>query len=164
MRYISLCVAITAGASLTACGVAVTCNIPSLASPVPIETLRRVSGPFGPTCSATIASKQRLDREYGTIRMRWWGSPHRLYLVGQARDGTPLTFGGPRIEEYSSKQWYSPTAGYSHRITFPVNSYDVNPSSETFVLEVLSEDLELVERLVMTYVPEQCTCKEYESL
>jgi hypothetical protein len=164
MRYVSLCVTLIASASLTACAVATTCNIPSLKSGIPSKTTRHVGGPFGPRCSESIASKQRFPRGYGTIRMRWWGSQHRLYIVGWANDGTPLTFRGARVEEYSAKRWYSPTAKYSHRITFPVYEYAGNPSSETFALEVLGKDLQLIERLEMTYAPKQCTCRDYDSL
>jgi hypothetical protein len=166
MRHASLVVALAAGASLTACVSRSACNIPSLESTVPSETIKETGRGllFFPKCATTVAAEQEFPRTYGTVRVMWWGDPHRLYIVARARDGTPLTIRGPRVENYSTERRLSRLKRFDHQITFQVNQYDVDPSSETFAFEVLGEDLEPFERLEMTYVPQRCTCADYDSL
>src|SRR5262245_13577413 len=137
MRHVSLFVAFAAGASLTACVSRSACNIPSMASTVPSETIKETGRGlfFSPKCATSIAAEQEFPRTYGTIRMMWWGDPHRLYIIARAHDGTPLTIRGPRVEDYSTDRGPSPLKRFDHRITFQVNQYDVDPSSETFAFE-----------------------------
>src|SRR5262245_42540490 len=164
MRHVSLSVAVAAGALLTGCSPRVVCNIPSLESTVPSETIKETGRGFffSPKCATSVAAEQEFTRAYGTIQMLWWGDPHRLYIMARARDGTPSTIRGPRVEVFSSDR--APLARFDHRITFQVNDFDVNPSSERFVFEVLGETREPIERLEMTYVPQRCTCASYDSL
>jgi hypothetical protein len=166
MRRVSLFVASMAGALLTACSSAVVCNVPSLESTLPSETIKETGHGllFSPRCATSVAAEQEFPRAYGTIRARWWGSPHRLYVVARAHDGTPLTIRGPRVEDYSANRARSPVAQFDHRITFQVNDFDVNPSSETFAFEVFGDANEPIERLEMTYIPQRCTCTDYDSL
>ena len=166
MRHVSLLVALTAGASLSACGATVVCNVPSLESTVPSETIK-VTGRglfFSPKCATTVAAEQEFPRAYGTVRVMWWGSPHRLYIVARAHDGTPLTIRGLRVEGYSTDRPRSFLAQFDHRITFEGNDFDINPSSQAFAFEVLGEALEPIDRLEMTYIPKRCTCADYDSL
>ena len=133
---------------------------------MPSETIKVTGRGFflSPECATSVAAEQEFSRGYGTIRMLWWGDPHSLYIVARARDGTPLMIRGPRVEVFSSDRVHSPLARFDHRITFQVNDFDVNPSSETFVFEVLGEVPEPIERLEMTYIPQRCTCATYDSL
>jgi hypothetical protein len=97
------------------------------------------------------------EREYGDIQMYWWGSPHRLYMVGSTAAGRPLTFGGPRVEQFRVREPATFLAGYTSRVTFVESSFADAGAAETFSIEV-RDDGELREEIELRYVPKPCTC------
>jgi hypothetical protein len=142
------------------------CNLPSLESTVPSRAIEQIGAEryFEDTCPVPVATEIVLERPYGSIRMKWWGSPHRLYMVGEATDGSPLRFGGSRVEEYRPNTPGTFLDAFSHRITFNVENYVGNPPPEAFAIEVFGAALEPLERLDLRYVPQRCTCATYDSL
>jgi hypothetical protein len=141
------------------------CTLPSLESSVPTETIAEVgtSGFFSNTCPVPVATEFELARPYGSIGMFWWGSPHRLYIVGEGQDGGSLTIRGARVEQYSANRQDSPLGRYTSRITFPVETYVPGATAEAFTIEV-SRDGRPLEELDLKYVPQQCTCAVYDTL
>ena len=140
------------------------CSLPSLESPIPSTTLEEVgtSGYFEDQCPAPIPSVMEFERSYGTIRMHWWGSPHRLYMVGTTADGVSLDFGGSRVEPFEANWAGSLLADYSNRVTFSGGSY-IESTSEQVLLEVYDGGA-LLERLELRYVPIRCECVASEGL
>ena len=139
------------------------CYLPSLELEVASRTIVEVgtSGYFTDTCPVPIARELELQRDYGVVRMMWWGSPHRLYMVGEGSGGTPLAFGGERVEEYHNTSG-SFLAPYSGRVTFRNSNFRGVANGETFELRVSAADGELLEQLTLRYVPVRCTCATYD--
>lgn len=135
------------------------CNVPSLESRIPMTVTAAVprSGYFVESCPTSIPQEMKFEREYGDIQMYWWGSPHRLYMVGSTATGRPLTFGGPRVEQFKARTPASFLAGYTSRVTFVESSFADSAAAETFSIEV-RDDGEAREEIELRYVPRQCTC------
>jgi hypothetical protein len=135
------------------------CNVPSLESRIPMTVTAVVprSGYFVESCPAPIPQEMKFEREYGDIQMYWWGSPHRLYMVGSTATGRPLTFGGPRVEPFRVRAPATFLAGYTSRVTFAESSFADSDAAETFSIEI-RDDGELREEITLRYVPRQCTC------
>lgn len=140
------------------------CNLPSLESSIKGRTLSEVgtSGYFDDRCPAPIASEIEFERPYGTIRVHWWGSPHRLYMEGGSTEGGSLDFRGPRVEEFQANRPDSILAGYTHRITFSGRHY-MDSESERVTLEVYGDGV-LRESVDFRYVPIRCECPAPEGL
>ena len=142
------------------------CNLPSLESTLPSRTIEEIGteGFFESTCPVPVATELEFVRPYGTIRMKWWGSPHRLYMVGRATDGSALRFGGPRVEVYTPNTPGTFLDAFTHRIRFQVNDFVGTPSPETLAVDVFGTASDPLEQLDLRYVPQSCTCAIYDSL
>ena len=135
------------------------CNVPSLESRLRMTVTMVVPrrGYFVDSCPTPIPQEMKFEREYGDIQMFWWGSPHRLYMVGRTATGRPLTFGGPRVEQFKVREPATFLAGYTSRVTFVESFLADSKAAETFSIEV-RDDGGLREEIELRYVPRACTC------
>jgi hypothetical protein len=142
------------------------CNLPSLELTLPSRTIDEIGteGFFETTCLVPVTTELELERPCGTIHLKWWGSPHRLYIVGRGTDGSPLRFGGSRVDEYRPNTPGTFLDAFSHRITFNVENFVGEPPPEAFTIEVFGAAPEPLEQLDWRYVPQRCTCATYDSL
>ena len=140
------------------------CNVPSLVAMIPSTTLSEVgtSGYLEDHCPVPVASELEFDRPYGTVKARWWGSPHRLYFVGTSAQEVPLDFVGSRVEAFHTDRPDSFLAEFSSRVTFSGGNY-IDSEPERFEVDVY-DDSGLRESLHLRYVPVRCECAASEGL
>jgi hypothetical protein len=142
------------------------CNLPSLESAIPATVLSEVGtvGYFSHTCPVPIAEELAFERDYGELRMLWWGSSslHRLYMAGASTAGRPLRIEGRRVEAYEASRPDSRLSGYASRATLSRGN-NIPPMPMQFTITVL-DDSELLEEIELRYAPQRCTCALYDGL
>ena len=148
------------------------CSLPSLESSIPSRTVRGIGtdGYFSDTCPIPIARELEFDRDYGTVNMYWWGTPHRLRISGQTPNGEPLGIGVNRVDPTGRSQ-DSPEPGDERVVTFFQGQSHLIPAdpphpdeTEAFSITVFGADGESLEDIPLRYLPRRCTCVFYDSL
>ena len=148
------------------------CSLPSLESSVPSRTIRGIGtdGYFSDTCPIPIARELEFDRDYGTVNMYWWGTPHRLRISGQTSDGESLGIGVNRVDPTGRSQ-DSPEPSDERVVTFFQGQSHLIPAdpphpeeTEAFSITVFGADGEPLEEIPLRYLPRACTCVFYDSL
>lgn len=139
------------------------CDLPRLHTDLPQRSLAAVStfSYFSNECPFAIATKLEIQRDYGDIRLEWWGDPHRLYMKAIAKNGELLQLSGEGI-----KQRYETflSEDYTARKTFHRPNFIDKPIATSFDVEVRESSGDLLEIIRLRYDTLNCTCVAYDSI
>jgi len=139
------------------------CGLPFLESEIPSSTIAAVDNvTLTDACPIPVASELEFVREYGAIRMklrtisRADSKYDSVQIAAQTADGQPLKISGSRVQEYGD---------YSGPLLLGQKPVVLNlgwgESPGTFLIDVIQQNGDVIERLEFEYVRRRCTCLSY---
>ena len=136
------------------------CDLPKLTTDIKLEVLEQIgtSSYFSHECPSELSTVMKITRDWGAIKIRLHGSPHRMWMVATDKNNESL-----KIEGGGAKEWRV-FEDYEYAITFRGTTRNSEDVSKNFDISVLNRNNSIIEKFSFNYDVQTCTCASYDAI